>query len=228
MLFGKNKNNNNNEEDLVNQDDLVISSDEPIQEESSPELELRDTDENPSENREEFVQTNAQSQPEGGFGFEEFINTFAEGKQEEVILSDSSIKLIKEDIVLEKTKQKFKFSYIVIAIVFIVLIGISIFTAYIAANYSIVWGYNVEEADYYFESPVRMSVIPKEAYCDTKYLTEGMDVLYYEGDIGFFTKYKKFRVDDVNKTNVFGYDYSSGEKKNIVLWDIYYIIDSRK
>ena len=227
-LFGNKK--NVKEDGLVDQEDLVISNDaefeneEVLEELPEPDLELRGGEEDEPE-PDNVMANSSQGEEQVGFGFEDFINTFKEGKQEEVVLSADALKAIKEDIVLEKPKAKFKWGYIVWGAIFAIIIALSIFVAYIFANYTIVWNYNVAEAEYFFSSPVKMSITPQGTFCDTRYLRSGMDILYYEGDIGAFTHYKKFRIKDVNKTNVFGYDYDSKEYKNITLENIYYILD---
>lgn len=229
-LFNKNS---NKEQNLVDQNDLSMDSEKQIMPEDhiSDELGLREdfNNEDPFQidEKSKTVVSNSESDENSNFGFEEFINTFAEGKQEEVVLSENAIKMIKEDIVLEKNKHEFKISYIIIAVVFSILIFCSVFVAYILSSYDIVWGYNVAEAKYYFDSPIKFSVVPKEINADTNYLKPGMEVLYYEGETGAFTKYKKFYIETVNKTNVFGYDYESKERKTLMLENIHYILDEK-
>lgn len=229
-LFGGKKN-GNKEEGLVNQEDLSI----PMgNEEVEADVTLEDTDltlrESENESSDEgYVETNSNQQGEGSgeFGFEQFIQTFKEGKQEEVILSEDAIKHIKEDIVIGHVKAKFRWGTLVWGFIFVIIIAISIFTAYVFANYSMVWDYNVAEAEYYFEKPIKLSVTPKNSYCDTRYLEPNMNVLYSNEDVGFFTKFKKFRIKEINYNGptVFGYDYETKSFITITKESIYYIID---
>lgn len=145
-----------------------------------------------------------------------FLDMFSKGRQEEVKMADSSFKNIEEDIVLEKPKKKISIKPLIIMIIFIIFIFLAIIASYIFATFNIVTKYHIDGAEYYNDHFVNFSIVKKGDLCDISTLKPNDTILYTEGDTNtLIGDYKAFKIKEVKKSSVYGYDYNSKEYMEI-------------
>lgn len=173
---------------------------------------LNDADEQNARNDKKMNQTNSSGETD----VKKFLNIFSEDNQEEVVMSESAIKNIEEDIVLEKTKKKTSIKPIIIGILFIIFLVISIAISYILSTFNVVLGYNVYYAKMTNNDGIVFSLVEKGVYCNPQLLKVGDCILYTEGEKDkTFNEYRVMKITEIRKNTIHGYCPDSGEYKDI-------------
>lgn len=162
---------------------------------------------------------------EGERNVENFLNSFVEGKQEEVTMLESSVDNIDADVVIEKPKRKFEFAPIIFGIIFVIFVSISLGLSFIFSTYNVVFSYKLVGATQYNEA-INVSLMEKGEFVDRNQINEGQYILYTEDNMNAtFGERKLFIVDEKRKNSVHGYDVETKSYKDISYEKICYIVD---
>ena len=152
----------------------------------------------------------------------EFLQNFSDDSKGEVQIDDTSWNSIMEDCVLSddiKTKSGVgkKIGFITALILVVCVIGASLF---FLINYKLVL-VPVEDANF---SNSKMSVISNTYRLDVKALKENDEILYSFDD-GFFAKYNRAYIIDVETNYVKVFDEATGTKKSISYDNVKFRVD---